>query len=237
MPVSTSRSLPRESELEGAILGYRFDNPALLKQALTHRSFGQAHNERLEFIGDGVLNFVVALMLFRAFPELPEGDLSRLRANLVNQQSLSALAGELGLGARILLGEGELKSGGQKRPSTLANALEAIFAAIFLDGGFGAAEKAIAGLFSPLVAQAAAQIPAKDAKTLLQEFLQARKLALPLYSTVAVHGAAHQQTFDVECFIAELNIRAQGVGTSRKAAEQDAAGKAYEQVAVLRTQD
>lgn len=216
--------------MESAILGHRFENPALLTQALTHRSFGQPHNERLEFIGDGVLNFVVALMLYRAFPDLPEGDLSRLRANLVNQQSLSTLAGEIELGGLILLGEGELKSGGQRRPSTLANALEALLAAIFLDGGFAAAEKAIGGIFSPLVEQAAAQIPAKDAKTLLQEFLQAKKLALPLYSTLAVRGAAHEQTFEVECFVAELDIRAQGTGASRKAAEQDAAGKAYEQI-------
>ncbi|MGH8718393.1 MAG: ribonuclease III [Burkholderiales bacterium] len=220
-----------------SLLGYSFSNPALLKQALTHRSYGQPHNERLEFIGDGVLNFVVAFMLYREFPELPEGDLSRLRANLVNQQQLAALAQQIDLGSRILLGEGELKSSGHKRPSTLANALEAVFAAIFLDGGFAAAETSIRELFSPLVAQAGAEAPAKDAKTLLQEFLQSRRLALPLYSTVAVRGAAHEQMFEVECVIGHLKVRATGSGPSRKAAEQDAAGKAYSQATGLRTQD
>jgi ribonuclease-3 len=213
-----------------SILGYSFDNASLLKQALTHRSYAQPHNERLEFIGDGVLNCVVALILYRAFPDLPEGDLSRLRANLVNQQSLASLAQQIDLGARILLGEGELKSGGNKRPSTLANALEAVFAAIFLDGGFAAGEAAIARLFAPLVKDAGQHIPAKDAKTSLQEFLQARKLSLPVYSLLATHGAAHEQTFDVECAVSELGLRAIGSGPSRKAAEQEAAGKAYEKI-------
>jgi ribonuclease-3 len=213
-----------------ALLGYSFRNPSLLRQALTHRSFGQPHNERLEFIGDGVLNCVVALMLYREFPDLPEGDLSRLRANLVNQHRLASLAQEIGLGNRILLGEGELRSGGAKRPSTLANAFEAVLAAIFLDGGFEAAEVAISQLFTPLVAAAGAEAPAKDAKTLLQEFLQSRRLPLPIYSTLATRGAAHEQTFDVECAISELDIRATGSGASRKAAEQDAAGKAYRQI-------
>jgi ribonuclease-3 len=222
----------RQSE---SLLGYSFNNPALLKQALTHRSFGQPHNERLEFIGDGVLNFVVALMLYRAFPELPEGDLSRLRANLVNQQRLAALAQEIVLGSKLLLGEGELRSGGHKRPSTLANALEAVFAAIFLDGGFAVAEKVITQLFSPLVAQAGTESPAKDAKTMLQELLQSRKLALPIYSTLAIRGAAHEQMFDVECVISELNVRATGSGLSRKAAEQDAAGKAFRDIAGQRS--
>lgn len=219
------------------ILGHRFGKPALLRQALTHRIYGQPHNERLEFIGDGVLNCVVALILYRAFPELPEGDLSRLRANLVNQQRLAELARQIDLGAQILLGEGELKSGGHKRPSTLANALEAVFAAIYLDAGFAAAEKVIAQLFAPLVAAAGAETPAKDAKTMLQEFLQSRKLALPAYSTVGVRGAAHEQEFDVECSIPELAVRATGKGASRKAAEQVAAGKAYEQIVRLRTDD
>jgi ribonuclease-3 len=213
-----------------ALLGYSFKNRSLLKQALTHRSFGQPHNERLEFIGDAVLNCVVALMLYRTFPELPEGDLSRLRANLVNQQRLAALAQEIDLGSRILLGEGELRSGGAKRSSTLANGLEAVFAAIFLDGGFAAAERAISQLFAPLVVAAGSEGPAKDAKTMLQEFLQSRKLALPTYSMLATRGAAHEQMFDVECAIDELNIRATGSGPSRKAAEQDAAGKAFLQI-------
>lgn len=215
-----------------SILGYSFSNASLLRQALTHRSFAQPHNERLEFIGDGVLNFVIALMLYRAFPDLPEGDLSRLRANLVNQQSLASIAQQIDLGARILLGEGELKSGGHRRPSTLANALEAVLAAIFLDGGFAAAEAAITRLFAPLLRDAEHQTPVKDAKTSLQELLQARKFSLPAYSLLATHGAAHEQRFDVECAISELGVRAIGSGPSRKAAEQDAAGKAFEQIRI-----
>lgn len=210
-------------------LGYRFANAALLEQALTHRSHGVPHNERLEFLGDGLLNFVVARLLFQKFTALPEGDLSRLRAGLVNQQALSELAASLSLGDHLRLGEGELKSGGFRRPSILADAFEAVIGAICLDGGFEAAEKVLAELYRPLLA---AIDPAasgnKDPKTRLQEHLQGRKLALPQYSIVSVEGEAHEQLFRVECVIAELSIRSPGAGPTRRAAEQEAARSAYE---------
>lgn len=209
-------------------LGYRFNNTALLQQALTHRSHGVPHNERLEFLGDGLLNFVVARMLFQQFTSLPEGDLSRLRAGLVNQQALSELAVALDLGNHLRLGEGELKSGGFRRPSILADAFEAIVGAIYLDGGFGEAEKVLAVIYAPLLSGIDPSSTDKDPKTRLQEFLQGRKLALPRYSILSVDGEAHDQMFRVECVIAELSIRSLGEGTSRRAAEQEAARHAYE---------
>lgn len=210
-------------------LGYRFSHAALLQQALTHRSHGVPHNERLEFLGDGLLNFVIARLLFQQFTALPEGDLSRLRAGLVNQQALSELAVSLSLGDHLRLGEGELKSGGFRRPSILADALEALIGAICLDGGFGAAEKVLTELYRPLLAAIDPEASGnKDPKTRLQEYLQGRRLALPQYSIVSVDGEAHEQRFRVECAIPELSIRSLGEGSSRRAAEQEAARSAYE---------
>ncbi len=213
-------------------LGYRFANAVLLQQALTHRSYGVPHNERLEFLGDGLLNFVVAGLLFEQFPALAEGDLSRLRAGLVNQQALSELAASLALGEHLRLGEGELKSGGFRRPSILADAFEALIGAICLDGGFAAAEKVLSELYQPLLRTIDPQASGnKDPKTRLQEYLQGNKLALPHYGIVSVTGEAHEQLFRVECVIAELGIRAEGEGATRRAAEQEAARSVYEMAA------
>lgn len=208
--------------------GYTFNHPDLLRQALTHRSHSSPHNERLEFLGDSVLNCAIARQLFQSFPRLSEGELSRLRANLVNQQTLFRLAQELNLGEQILLGEGEMKSGGSRRPSMLADALEALLGAVFLDGGFGAAEQVIGTLYAPLLSGLDPKTLDKDPKTMLQEYLQSRKLALPQYSVVATRGEAHEQHFQVECLIPELNIRCLGEGASRRSAEQSAAKLAYE---------
>ncbi len=210
--------------------GYSFSQPELLCQALTHRSYGRPHNERLEFLGDSVLNCAVAGLVFRYFSSLPEGDLSRLRANLVNQQALFKLAQTLDLGKQIKLGEGELKSGGCSRPSILADALEAFLGAVYLDGGFTKAEEVVITLFTPLLHRFDPQNLGKDPKTLLQEYLQSRKLMLPQYSVIITSGEAHQQQFHVECVIPKLNIRTMGEGASRRSAEQEAAKRAYEQV-------
>jgi ribonuclease-3 len=209
-------------------LGHRFRDSRLLSQALTHRSYGTPHNERLEFLGDSVLNCVVAQMLYQRFAALPEGELSRVRANLVNQSSLFEIASRLGIGEHILLGEGELKSGGFRRPSILADALEAVFGAVFLDAGFEAAQAVIGQLFEPIVASTDPTAVAKDPKTRLQELLQGRRMALPQYSIVAVTGEAHEQLFRVECAIPELDIRSFGEGSSRRAAEQAAAKAAFD---------
>jgi ribonuclease-3 len=216
------------SEALTARLGYRFEDPTLLRQALTHRSHSTPHNERLEFLGDGVLNCVIASILYERFPRLPEGHLSRLRANLVNQEALSRLAVELDIGHELRLGEGELKSGGFRRPSILADALEAVMGAVFLDGGFGQAAQAIRRIYAPLLEELDPQALGKDPKTLLQEHLQGRRLSLPQYSVVNVRGEAHEQQFQVECSIPELNIRTVGEGSSRRSAEQSAARRAYE---------
>lgn len=209
-------------------LDYRFSDAALLEQALTHRSHSAHHNERLEFLGDSVLNFVVAALLFERFPKLDEGDLSRLRANLVKQASLAEIGQRLELSQHLRLGEGELKSGGFRRPSILADAVEAIFGASFLDGGFEVARKVIARQYQPVLSTMDPKTLGKDAKTLLQEFLQGRKLALPIYTVVATHGAAHSQQFEVECAIPSLEIKVMAPGASRRAAEQSAAKLALE---------
>ncbi|OZI30421.1 ribonuclease III [Bordetella genomosp. 10] len=209
-------------------LDHRFGDEALLEQALTHRSHGARHNERLEFLGDSVLNFVVASMLFDRYGKIDEGDLSRLRANLVKQASLADIAQKLELSHDLRLGEGELKSGGFRRPSILADTLEAIFGAVFLDGGFDAARRVIARLYQPILATVDPKTLGKDAKTLLQEFLQGRKLALPVYTVIATHGAAHSQQFEVECAIPAWEIKVVGAGASRRAAEQAAAKSALE---------
>ena len=212
----------------GARLGYRFRDPRRLRQALTHRSYGAPHNERLEFLGDGLLNCVIACLLFQRFPALTEGHLSRLRANLVNQDCLSRLAQDLGLGEHLLLGEGELKSGGFRRPSILADALEAILGAVFLDGGFEATAEVVGRLYEPLLGELDPSAQGKDAKTLLQELLQGRRLPLPRYNVIDVQGEAHEQQFHVECLIPELDVRTEGEGPSRRSAEQNAARAAYE---------
>ena len=211
-------------------LGYTFIQPQLLQRALTHRSHSQAHNERLEFLGDSVLNCVIAKHLFDAYPDLPEGDLSRLRSNLVNQQTLCILAQQLDIGELLLLGEGERKSAGFRRPSILADAMEAIFGAVFLDGGFEMAQQIVLGLYVPFIAQADTQSLGKDAKTLLQEYLQGKKLALPKYTVIATQGEAHAQLFQVECEIAQLKLTTCGEGASRRTAEQAAAEAAYSQL-------
>jgi len=211
-------------------LGYVFTQPQLLQRALTHRSHSQAHNERLEFLGDSVLNCVIAKHLFDAYPDLPEGELSRLRSNLVNQQTLFILAQQLDLGELLLLGEGERKSAGFRRPSILADAMEALFGAVFLDAGFAAAQQVVLGLYVPFIAQADVQSLGKDAKTLLQEYLQGRKLALPQYTVIATQGEAHAQLFQVECEIGQLKLTTRGEGSSRRTAEQAAAETAYLQL-------
>ncbi len=208
--------------------GYPFENPELLRQALTHRSYSASHNERLEFLGDGVLNCVIAAELFRRFPQLAEGELSRLRASLVNQQSLFEIAQQIDLGTQLRLGEGELKSGGARRPSMLADALEAVIGAVFIDGGFEAARATVLRLFGQPLSAADPFKLAKDAKTRLQELMQARRVPLPQYTVISTAGEAHEQSFRVECVIPELNIRTEGEGTSRRAAEQAAASRAYE---------
>ena len=212
------------------ILGYTFQSSALLEQALTHRSHSGRHNERLEFLGDAVLNFVVASLLFKRFGRLDEGDLSRLRANLVKQAALAEIATRLALSNYLRLGEGELKSGGFRRPSILADAREAVFGAIYLDGGFASAEDVISRLYEPVLLSVNPKTLGKDPKTLLQELLQGRKLGLPVYNVIATHGAAHSQTFEVECLIEELDIRVSAGGASRRAAEQSAATLAIEAV-------
>lgn len=209
-------------------LQYHFHDAELLRQALTHRSHSAANNERLEFLGDSVLNCAVATLLFQRYGTLDEGDLSRVRANLVKQQSLYEIAQMLGVSDFLRLGEGELKSGGFRRPSILADTLEAIFGAAFLDGGFGAAFEIIQRLYVPVLEHVDPRTLGKDAKTLLQEYLQGHKIALPQYTVIATHGAAHNQQFEVECTVAKLDIKVFGSGASRRAAEQAAAKRALE---------
>jgi ribonuclease-3 len=204
-------------------LAYRFADRALLEQALTHRSFGTPHNERLEFLGDGVLGCVIAGALYARYPLLAEGELSRMRAALVRKEALSGIARGLGLPAHVRLGEGERSNGGNERDSILADTLEAVFAALFLDGGYDAVRDAILRTFQAAFAGLDASQPAKDAKTRLQEFLQGRRHKLPEYRVVATKGAAHRQTFEVECVVADLDLRDTGNGASRRAAEQSAA--------------
>lgn len=222
----------REKQLESFCnrLGYEFSRPELLQEALTHRSHSAQHNERLEFLGDSVLNCAIAGLFFKRFPQLPEGRLSRFRASMVNQRALSELALSLGMDQLIWLGEGEHKSGGEKRPSILADALEAVFGAIYIDSDFSRAEQVISELYKPMLETIDLETQAKDPKTLLQEFLQSQRLELPEYTVVKTVGKAHQQKFKVECVISEFNIRTQGEGTSRRRAEQAAAQSAYELV-------
>ncbi|MGH6623298.1 MAG: ribonuclease III [Burkholderiaceae bacterium] len=209
-------------------LGYTFVQHVLLEQAVTHRSHGAVHNERLEFLGDAVLNCAVAQLLFQKYARLDEGDLSRLRANLVKQQSLADIAERLVLSDFMRLGEGEMKSGGFRRPSILADTMEAIFGAVFLDSGFDAARGVIGKLFEPVLKTVDPKTLGKDSKTLLQEYLQGKRVSLPVYTVVETRGAAHNQEFEVECSIPKFEVSVHGTGKSRRAAEQSAAKQALE---------
>ena len=223
-------ALPPELQALQQRLHHRFANPALLQRALTHRSHSADHNERLEFLGDSVLGLGVAHMLYEALGDGAEGDLSRLRAQLVRQDSLHRLALELGLPPLLRLGEGEMRSGGQRRPSILADALEAIIGAVYLDGGHAPADALVRRLFEQVEISPAMSAAAKDAKTALQEWLQGRKMRLPQYEVARVLGAAHRQTFEVVCQVAELGLDALGEGASRRAAEQAAATSMLEKL-------
>ena len=211
-------------------LHYRFTDEALLERARMHCSYAADHNERLEFLGASVLGLGVAHMLYQALGSGAEGDLSRLRAQLVRQDSLHRLALELDLPPLLRLGEGEMRSGGQRRPSILADALEAIIGAVYLDGGHAPADALVRRLFEQVEISPAMSAAAKDAKTALQEWLQGRKMRLPQYEVARVLGAAHRQTFEVVCQVAELGLDALGEGASRRAAEQAAATSMLEKL-------
>ncbi|WP_293660934.1 ribonuclease III [Rhodoferax sp. OV413] len=204
-------------------LQHQFSNTALLRQAVTHRSFSADHYERLEFLGDSVLGLAISDLLYARLGSLPEGDLSRVRANLVRQETLHQIALTMGLPDVLRLGEGEMRSGGQKRASILADALEAIIGAVYLDAGFGPAQALVHRLFEAVEINPQMDAIGKDAKTELQEWLQGRKLKLPIYTVVGTLGAAHKQSFDVECEVPELRLSERGIGGSRRAGEQAAA--------------
>jgi ribonuclease III len=204
-------------------LGHVFTSPRLLERALTHRSFSADHNERLEFLGDSVLSLAVSGLLFEKLNQLPEGDLSRVRANLVKQETLHQMALGLSLSTGLKLGDGEKRSGGHKRPSILADALEAVIGAVYLDAGFDVAAALVHRLYSGIELNEQMSAMGKDPKTDLQEWLQGRKMKLPQYRVVATLGEAHRQTFDVECMVEELRRSERGIGASRRAGEQAAA--------------
>lgn len=212
------------------LLGHDFKQPQLLTQALTHRSHGSPNNERLEFLGDSVLNLAIADQLYQRYPKLPEGDLSRLRASLVKESTLSEIALALQLGESLRLGEGELKSAGWRRPSVLADALEAIIGAVYIDSGYEAAQRLVNRLYAERLDTLDPKAVGKDPKSLLQEYLQGQKIDVPEYAVLGTEGEAHCQTFHVECHIRKLDLRTQAEGTSRRAAEQVAAQLAYEQL-------
>ena len=214
------------------VFGYECRDVRIFEAALTHRSVGGQHNERLEFLGDAVLNCVTADLLYRHFPQAPEGELSRYRATLVSGEALAALAAELNLGERMQMGAGELKSGGFRRKSILADAVEALLGAIYMDGGFNAAAAVIERMFAPRLSVLPSAAQLKDPKTRLQEALQARAMPLPEYVVVGVTGEPHVQHFSVSCEIAGLSIRTIGEGSSRRAAEQESAKLAIEQLRV-----
>jgi ribonuclease-3 len=207
-------------------LGYQFTNPKLLQQALTHRSYAAEHYERLEFLGDGVLNCTIAYCLYHQFKGQKEGELSRIRAHLVRQEALVVIAQNLQLSRYLFLGDGELKSGGLERPSILADTVEAIFGAIFIDADFATAQTVVTRLYQSILDELDPNTAGKDAKTQLQERLQAQKLPVPKYEIITIEGAAHEQTFTMSCTIASMDIQTQGTGASRRIAEQDAASKA-----------
>jgi ribonuclease III len=213
---------PAIEALQGR-LGHQFSQPSLLARALTHKSFGSDHYERLEFLGDAVLSLCVSALLYRHFDRSDEGDLTRVRAHLVRQDMLHRLAVQLELPALLRLSEGEAKGGGAQRPSILADALEAVFGAVYLDAGF----------FEPLLAESTLEGWTKDAKTALQEWLQGRKLPVPTYRIEATRGKAHEQVFVVVCEVPDLGVQAQGEGTARRSAEQAAAAEALQQLKAL----
>ncbi|MBC7483048.1 MAG: ribonuclease III [Rhizobacter sp.] len=204
-------------------IGHRFDDRALLTCALTHRSFGADHNERLEFLGDAVLSLAISALLFERFAGSDEGDLTRVRAHLVREDSLHRVALQICLPEVLRLGEGEARGGGAQRASILADALEAVIGATFRDGGFEAASRVVQGLFGEVIQNTDVASWSKDAKTELQEWLQARRLPVPAYRISATRGQAHAQTFEVECLVPPLNLVEGGVGRSRRVAEQEAA--------------
>ncbi|SCK60851.1 ribonuclease-3 [Variovorax sp. HW608] len=204
-------------------LRYSFADPRLLQRALTHRSFSADHNERLEFLGDSVLSLAVSHLLYTRLNSMAEGDLSRVRANLVKQDTLHQLALKLALSPLLRLGEGEARSGGQNRPSILADALEAVIGAVYLDAGFGAAQALVQRLYESVEINPRMEAAAKDPKTELQEWLQGHKMKLPVYRVVGTLGAAHKQTFEVQCEAPDLGLHEHGIGGSRRAAEQAAA--------------
>jgi ribonuclease-3 len=211
-------------------LGYRFAQPELLGRALTHRSAGVEHNERLEFLGDAVLNLAVSKLLYDRFGGSDEGDLTRVRAHLVREDSLYRVALALGLPLNVRLSDGEARGGGAQRPSILADAVEALIGAAYLDGGYEKAHALVEQLFGEIIASSGVDNWRKDAKTELQEWLQARRLPVPGYRIVATRGQAHAQTFEVECAVPDLSLVAHGEGRSRRIAEQEAAGRLLELV-------
>jgi len=211
-------------------LGCQFRDESLLKQALTHRSAANPNNERLEFLGDAILGFIVADELYRAFPDADEGQLSRLRARLVKKETLAAIARRLSLGNYLNLGPGELRTGGYTRDSILADALEALFAAMYLDSGYQSARDLVLRLYQKPIEALSPEAHGKDPKTRLQEYLQARRKPLPSYTIVEVSGEQHHQSFDVECRVDELNLLSHGLGTSRRKAEQIAASNLLEKL-------
>jgi ribonuclease-3 len=206
-----------------ARLQHRFSDPRLLARALTHRSFSAEHNERLEFLGDAVLSLAVASLLYEQLQSLPEGDLSKVRASLVKQEPLHQLALRLGLPELLRLGEGEVRTNGRLRPSILADTLEAVIGAVYLDAGYPVAQALVHRLFQDVELKPSLAAAAKDAKTELQELLQSRRMKLPVYRVVGTLGAAHRQTFDVECEVSDLGLIERGIGASRRAGEQAAA--------------
>jgi ribonuclease-3 len=228
-----ARSVPGLGALQHR-LGHRFADPALLERALTHRSFGAAHNERLEFLGDAVLNLAVSSLLYERHATSAEGDLTRVRAHLVREDSLHRAALAFGLPEVLRLSEAELRAGGARRPSILADALEAVIGAVFLDGGYEPACAVVSRVFGEVIDASEAEHWTKDAKTELQEWLQARRIPVPAYQIVATRGQAHAQTFEVECAVAALGLAERGEGRSRRAAEQEAARR---MLAALRASD
>ena len=226
---------PAIEALQGR-LGHQFSQPSLLARALTHKSFGSDHYERLEFLGDAVLSLCVSALLYRHFDRSDEGDLTRVRAHLVRQDMLHRLAVQLELPALLRLSEGEAKGGGAQRPSILADALEAVFGAVYLDAGFERAREVVERLFEPLLTESTMDGWTKDAKTALQEWLQGRKLPVPTYRIESTRGKAHEQVFVVVCEVPDLGVQAQGEGTARRSAEQAAAAQALQQLKALPTE-
>lgn len=216
-------------------LQHQFSNPALLQRAVTHRSFSADNNERLEFLGDSVLSLAISSLLYARLASMPEGDLSRVRANLVREETLHKIALRLQLPDLLRLGEGESKSGGKQRPSILADAVEALIGAVYLDAGFSAGEKVVHHLFEGVDINPQMRAAEKDPKTALQELLQGKRMKLPHYEVLDISGAAHKQMFTVGCTVTEWNITAQGTGGSRRAGEQAAATAVLEQLKAKKT--